>query len=387
MCRSNVDIIHTQSKRRTYMNQATSQQNIEEISPVYDSKHFYPANPGEVLADRCQTLVKVGWLHMKEPENVVALKIANKNAAPASHEREVEEHISTADQSHRRRSLIRILLDSFEVEGPEGSYSCLIYLPLREPLSIYQKCFDKRKILLSLIKIYIRALLTELNYLHREYRTLENIIVLFKDLSVLADFLDSQLKKPMAFKIETTGLRSISQLVDFGLAAILEKDSDWGVCPIQPDHYWAPEDMIDGKELFRHIYNKQDCYDAKLYIAEIIVLFGPPAPEIIQRYQYIQGYSWPEPVRQEDSRLCETTEKYFCGLFFDNSSNNILGRFLCEDMIPDRILGDTVSFLEGEERKAFLDLAKGMLVWHPDARKVAGDLAGYSFLQPKQTSA
>lgn len=24
----------------------------EEISPVYDSKHFYPAKPGEVLADR-----------------------------------------------------------------------------------------------------------------------------------------------------------------------------------------------------------------------------------------------------------------------------------------------------------------------------------------------
>jgi hypothetical protein len=33
----------------------------EEISPVYNSKHFYPAKPGEVFADRYQTLVKVGW--------------------------------------------------------------------------------------------------------------------------------------------------------------------------------------------------------------------------------------------------------------------------------------------------------------------------------------
>jgi hypothetical protein len=32
-------------------------------------------------------------------------------------------------------------------------------------------------------------------------------------------------------------------------------------------------------------------------------------------------------------------------------------------------LDDTVSFLEGEEREAFLDLAKGMLVWHPDCKK------------------
>lgn len=33
----------------------------EEISPGYNSKHFYPAKPGEVLADRYQALVKVGW--------------------------------------------------------------------------------------------------------------------------------------------------------------------------------------------------------------------------------------------------------------------------------------------------------------------------------------
>ena len=33
----------------------------EEILPAYDSKSFYPANPGEVLESRYQTLVKVGW--------------------------------------------------------------------------------------------------------------------------------------------------------------------------------------------------------------------------------------------------------------------------------------------------------------------------------------
>jgi len=66
---------------------------------------------------------------------------------------------------------------------------------------------------------------------------------------------------------------------------------------------------------------------------------------------------------------------------------NILGRSLYEDLIPDRKLGDAVSFLEGDEREAFLDLAKGMLVWHPDARKSAGELIGHPFLQPKQISA
>lgn len=157
--------------------------------------------------------------------------------------------------------------------------------------------------------------------------------------------------------------------------------------------------MIGGKELFRHIHDQQGCYDAKLHIAEMIALLGPPPPEVIQRYQYMREYSWLEPVRREDDKVCKTAEEYFCGPFFDNNgiigfpisndlfsdSPNNLGCFLYEDLIPDRKLGDTVSFLEGEERETFLDLAKGMLVWHPDARKTAGELARHPFLQPKQT--
>jgi hypothetical protein len=72
-------------------------------------------------------------------------------------------------------------------------------------------------------------------------------------------------------------------------------------------------------------------------------------------------------------------------LFSD--SRNVLGHFLYEDLLPDRKLGDTVSFLEGEEREMFLDLANKMLVWHPDVRKKAGELAGHPFLQSRQTSA
>lgn len=159
--------------------------------------------------------------------------------------------------------------------------------------------------------------------------------------------------------------------------------------------------MIEGKELFRQIHDQQGRYDAKLHIAEMIALLGPPSPEVIQRYQYMREYSWTEPVRREDDRVCKTAEEYFCGPFFDNNgitgfpiskelfldSRNILGRSLYENLIPDRNLGDTVTFLEGEEREAFLDLARGMLVWHPDARKTAGELAGHPFLHLKQISA
>ncbi|PWY66375.1 kinase-like protein [Aspergillus sclerotioniger CBS 115572] len=398
----------------------------EELSP-----------PGEVLADRYQTIVKVGWGvsstvwiardlqgHIDESETAVALKVTNNNASSAGHEREIEELIFKADPSHRGRSLIRRFIDAFEVKGPEGSHSCLVYPLMREPLSMYQRRFEKRKMPLPLIKTYIRVLPTRLDNLHNKCRVvhtdlkLENIMVSIEDPTVLAEFMDSQLEKPMAFKIDSTGqpvyqsrddfgplksLRSIPQLVDFGLTTRLEEDDDWGVWPIQPDHYRAPEvilgngwqmsadiwnlgvllwDLIGRKELFQHIHDQEGRYDAKLHIAEIIALLGPPPPEIIQRYQYMREYSWPEPVRREDGRVCETAEEYFCGPFFDSN-----GRFLYEDLIPDRKLGDTVPFLEGEEREAFLDLAKGMLDWHPNVRKTAGKLAEHPFLQLKQTSA
>lgn len=101
----------------------------------------------------------------------MTLKIANNNTRSANHERKVEEHISAVDSSHRGRSLIRTFLDSFEVQGPEGSHSCLVYPPMREPLSMYQRRFNDGKMPLPVAKTYIRVLLMGLGFLHRECRT------------------------------------------------------------------------------------------------------------------------------------------------------------------------------------------------------------------------
>ena len=88
---------------------------------------------------------------------------------------------------------------------------------------------------------------------------LENIMVSFEDPTVLSDFMDSKLDQPMAHKTDAMGrpvylsyndfgpiksLRSIPQFVDFGLATRLEEEDDWGVWPIQPDHYRAPEVIL-----------------------------------------------------------------------------------------------------------------------------------------------
>ncbi|KAL2786919.1 hypothetical protein BJX66DRAFT_311954 [Aspergillus keveii] len=130
----------------------------EEICPGYDSKRLYPARPGEVLANRYQILVKVGWgvsstvwlaRDMRgdesEPESAVALKISNtNNGSAAKEELEIEAHIAGTDPSHRGYPLFRTSLESFEIEGPEGTHLCLTYEPMREPLWLFQRSERRR---------------------------------------------------------------------------------------------------------------------------------------------------------------------------------------------------------------------------------------------------
>lgn len=175
----------------------------EEICPGYDSKNFYPAQPGDVLASRYQIMVKVGWgssstvwfardlrrscllyslcrifgLSTKgvsryrwESESVVALKIANTNKGTAEDEHEIEERIAIADVSHRGFPLFRTYLERFEITGPEGRHLCLAYEPMREPLWIFKRHFKGGVIPLPIVKTYIRFLLTGLDYLHTKCR-------------------------------------------------------------------------------------------------------------------------------------------------------------------------------------------------------------------------
>jgi serine/threonine protein kinase len=180
----------------------------EEINPGYNPKHYYPAKPGEDLANHYQLLVKIGWgvgstvwlardvarhvfdFHLQsrsavasltfrrlfrrdrwQTERLVALKIINNDSPKgACHERDIEEHIGQQNPSHRGRPVVRNCLDSFEVTGPIGNHLCLAYEPAREPLWILQKRFETERLPLSMAKGYILISLAGLDYLHSECR-------------------------------------------------------------------------------------------------------------------------------------------------------------------------------------------------------------------------
>ncbi|OJJ37486.1 hypothetical protein ASPWEDRAFT_39180 [Aspergillus wentii DTO 134E9] len=395
----------------------------EEISPGYNPKTFYPANPGDVLADRYQILVKVGWGmsstvwfardmrgHEDEPENVIALKITN-TTSHAADEREIEDHIATTDASHRGRSLFRTYSDCFEIAGPEGKHVCLAYEPMREPMWLFKKRFRNGVIPLPLVKTYVYFLLVALDYLHAGCGVVHTGLFLFEDADVLGDFMNHHLDHPMQYKIDSTGrpiylsqndfgplqkvTRNIPKLVDFGLSNRLDSHDDWGIHPIQPDHYRAPEvilgcgwrmsadiwnlgvlvwEIIVGRGLFCHVHDGKGCYDARAHLGEMIALFGLPPIEMVTRYHSARGYKWRSPIKRQDGKVCEDAEQYFGGPFFYRDGN-----FLHSDLIPDRKL-DTLP-LEEEERENFLSFIKMTLAWVPEDRKTARELMEHPFVR------
>ena len=82
--------------------------------------------------------------------------------------------------------------------------------------------------------------------------------------------------------------------------------------------------------------------------------------------------------------LIKTVFKPFLGKYpsFTNILSLTIGKFLYEDLIPDRKLEDMLpSSLEEEEKEGFLSFAKEMLIWLPEERKTARELAKHPFLQ------
>ncbi|KAJ5145709.1 serine/threonine-protein kinase [Penicillium bovifimosum] len=381
-----------------------------------------PTNPGEVLAERFQLLVKIGWGSQStvwlardisrfkwQHERTVALKIINSNSADdARHEKEIESHIAQQNPGHRGRVILRTCLDDVEVTGPDGRHICLVYEPMREPIWILQRRFVDRRIPLLIAKAYIYFLLSGLDYLHSECKVvhsdlkLSNILMSFENESILTNFIKRQQK--MQCKIDGKGGRTIyrchndfgaldgrdiknlvPKIADFGLATRLDKPDSrdgvvgkqLGIYPIQPDFYRAPEVILGcGWDFKADIWNFGVLVTPRGHDCSTCPPPPPPPKALLARSKTMSDQNWPQPVVNDSGKLCNNAQEFFGGPFFDAE-----GEFRHNELIPSRSLENTIPFLQREDKEAFLSFVRQMLTWLPEERKTARELMDHRFLK------
>ena len=121
-------------------------------------------------------LSEVNWSYWAiryrwQSERTVALKILNGcYAESASNLLDTEQTVAQKNPSHQGYGVTRHCLESFELKGPDKTHLCLVYEAMREPMSVFQKRFENRRMPLPVAKAYIHLLLLGLQYLHAECR-------------------------------------------------------------------------------------------------------------------------------------------------------------------------------------------------------------------------
>ena len=80
----------------------------------------------------------------------------------------LSKHIAAADPTHEGLRYVRTVLDSFETQTPSGVHLCLVYVPMRETLSTFQRRLKNGCLPGNLLKPLLKFLLTGLDYLHTQ---------------------------------------------------------------------------------------------------------------------------------------------------------------------------------------------------------------------------
>jgi serine/threonine-protein kinase SRPK3 len=261
----------------------------EERLSTYNSKDYYHPNPDDVLSQQYKLIAKVGWgssstvwlaedtqsQTCSSKNDYVTIKIQNchfRNTEDADHELNISKLLIGASAEQKGAAIVRTPHSVFEIETPLGSHICLVYEPMREPLWLLRQRMCGNHVtlpFLTIIKIYLNALLEGLDFLHADCHIvhtdlkLDNILVTFEDEVVIDRFVENQKLHPMPRKKIEEGyvylshndfqqLDSVQSLLtiypkitDFGLAEHLSEHSPRPrFHPIQPDAYQAPEVLL-----------------------------------------------------------------------------------------------------------------------------------------------
>ncbi|KAG6290732.1 hypothetical protein E4U46_001627 [Claviceps purpurea] len=366
----------------------------EETIPGYKSSDYYPVRIGEVFRDRYQAVGKIGfglrstvWLARDLSEcRHVTLKVLNESKTihdSLENELNTFKRIENSPIAHPGRGAVRSLLDTFDIDGPNGRHSCLVHPALWENLNLARRRTCAERFSGPAMASVLKHLFHALDLLHQECHIVhtditEHNIQFRTDESVLSAFEQEQLDDPCPRKEADGRTVYVSRLLpapenlgtpvlcDFGSTMRLD-DGIPRLEDIQPSRYRAPEVILEipwtssvdiwnmgcmiwetfqGDNLFTGHDPELKTYRGRAHLAEMIALLGPPPPSLLARAN----------LRSK---------------FFSDA-----GEFCAGIPIPEpRPLEQRKTSLKGEDKDCFLRFMRKMLQWEPEKRSSAKELA------------
>ncbi|OBT58434.1 CMGC/SRPK protein kinase [Pseudogymnoascus sp. 24MN13] len=347
----------------------------------YNQELYYPVHTSELFHQRYRTCVKLGyggystvWLCLDETDkSYKALKVGtHRNTKSMTKEVQVLEYLASRNSVHDGRSWLREACDTFQIDIPDGSHTCLVYEPLGISLLERINLQPGKRLELPLVKVATYCLLSGIDYLHSSGVVhtdikLDNIQEALpdEDVEVLTRLVEAERKQPGPQKAVTNGTTIYtSRSLDYKSGVVYPILTDLGMAvfgsveythTIQAIPYRAPEVILGMKwnesvdiwnlgiivwELLcgEHLFGRDNELDA---LASMIKYLGPPPAEFLKR---------------GDKHL-----QYF------DEQGNWKGTPLEPTSLKDRLEG-------GGDIDMFVDFVQAMLSWEPEKRLSAAAL-------------
>ncbi|PCH38829.1 kinase-like protein [Wolfiporia cocos MD-104 SS10] len=347
----------------------------EETWEWYRPDEFYPVRIGEVFKSKYQVVGKLGyggyatvWLCRDLAEHRhVALKIGTCHAL--SRELLVSNYLRTIKTSHVGSSLVREMLDEFEVTSHNQKYQAIVYSPLAITLRGFRKMLPTKSLPVALLRSFLKHLFLALDFLHTEARVIhtdiqeKNILLGLGDNSAeddLEKFEKQEVESPSPRKIDGdriiyTSRPLVPRIYNYGRPVLC----DLGEAPPEVilDIPWNEKvdiwnvgvliwDLFENGNLFKTTGGADNKEDNIYHLAHMIALLGLPPKDLLERSQTDRPWQW-----------------------FDRDGN-----WKGAADIPNTSLEDAEKNLAGEDKALFLHLVRKMLKWKPEERANAGEL-------------
>lgn len=95
---------------------------------------------------------------------------ARQHDSPEQHDDQeiaISHYLENCSVDHSGKSMIRPVLDSFDIIGPKGRHKCLLYQPLWWSFAAFLDLLPERRFPKNLVQQSAQLLLVALDYLHK----------------------------------------------------------------------------------------------------------------------------------------------------------------------------------------------------------------------------